>query len=95
MIGRGTRLLETEKINPWCTEKDVFLVLDCWDNFEYFKLNPKGKELKPQIASSGQVCSELRLDKIEKAQELTETGIVLKRNQPNSKTDHDLRLRIP
>jgi type I restriction enzyme R subunit len=42
MIGRGTRLLEASKIKPWCTEKDVFLILDCWDNFEYFKLQPKG-----------------------------------------------------
>jgi len=36
MIGRGTRLLEADKIKPWCTEKDRFLILDCWDNFEYF-----------------------------------------------------------
>ena len=49
MIGRGTRLLESSKPKPWCPEKDVFLILDCWDNFEYFKLNPKGKELKPQF----------------------------------------------
>ncbi|SFA58418.1 type I restriction enzyme, R subunit [Pedobacter suwonensis] len=49
MIGRGTRLLEPTKIKPWCTEKDSFLVLDCWDNFEYFKLNPKGKNLNSQI----------------------------------------------
>jgi type I restriction enzyme, R subunit len=27
----------------------MFLILDCWDNFEYFKLQPKGKELKPQL----------------------------------------------
>ncbi|MBW7939908.1 MAG: hypothetical protein H3C63_14220, partial [Candidatus Omnitrophica bacterium] len=46
---RGTRLLETSKPKPWCTEKEVFLILGCWDNFEYFKLNPKGKELKPQV----------------------------------------------
>ena len=38
MIGRGTRLLEPEKIKPWCPEKDRFLILDCWDNFEYFKV---------------------------------------------------------
>lgn len=43
MIGRGTRLLEPEKIKPWCTKKDSFLILDCWDNFEYFKLNPREK----------------------------------------------------
>jgi len=67
MIGRGTRLLEDQKIKPWCKKKDVFLILDCWDNFEYFKLNPKGKELKPQIPLPVRLFG-LRLDKIEKAQ---------------------------
>lgn len=66
MIGRGTRLLEESKIKPWCTEKDVFLIIDCWDNFEYFKLNPKGKELKPQLPLPVRLVG-LRLDKIEKA----------------------------
>ena len=46
MIGRGTRLLEPKKIKPWCTKKGKFLIIDCWENFEYFKLTPKGKELK-------------------------------------------------
>jgi type I restriction enzyme R subunit len=66
MVGRGTRLLEASKPKPWCTDKDVFLVLDCWDNFEYFKLNPKGKELKPQLPLPVRLLG-LRLDKIEKA----------------------------
>jgi len=66
MIGRGTRLLEPSKPKPWCTEKDVFLILDCWDNFEYFKLQPKGKELKPQLPLPVRLVG-LRLDKIEKA----------------------------
>lgn len=66
MIGRGTRLLEAKKIKPWCMEKDVFLVLDCWDNFEYFKLQPKGKELKPQLPLPVRLVG-LRLDKIEKS----------------------------
>ena len=66
MIGRGTRLLETNKPKPWCLEKDGFLILDCWDNFEYFKLQPKGKELKPQIPLPVRLVG-LRLDKIEKA----------------------------
>jgi type I restriction enzyme R subunit len=66
MVGRGTRLLETSKPKPWCTDKDVFLILDCWDNFEYFKLNPKGKELKPQLPLPVRLVG-LRLDKIEKA----------------------------
>ncbi len=66
MIGRGTRLLEADKAKPWCTEKDVFLILDCWDNFEYFKLQPKGKELKPQLPLPVRLVG-LRIDKIEKA----------------------------
>lgn len=43
MIGRGTRLLETNKIKPWCKEKGEFVIFDCWDNFEYFKLQPDGR----------------------------------------------------
>lgn len=66
MVGRGTRLLEASKPKPWCLEKDVFLILDCWDNFEYFKLNPKGKELKAQLPLPVRLVG-LRLDKIERA----------------------------
>jgi type I restriction enzyme R subunit len=77
MIGRGTRLLEPEKIKPWCTEKDNFLILDCWDNFEYFKLNPRGKELKGQISLPVRLFG-VRLDKIEKAIELNEIEITNK-----------------
>jgi len=85
MIGRGTRLLEAEKIKPWCTEKEVFLVLDCWDNFEYFKLKPKGKKLKPQIPLPVRLVG-LRLDKIEKAidsdqQEIVDREVVKLRKQ--------------
>ncbi|WLI89244.1 DEAD/DEAH box helicase family protein [Massilia sp. R2A-15] len=74
MVGRGTRLLETNKPKPWCIEKDVFLILDCWDNFEYFKLNPKGKQLKPQLPLPVRLVS-LRLDKIEKANDSGQTDI--------------------
>lgn len=66
MIGRGTRLLESSKPKPWCTEKDVFLILDCWDNFEYFKLQPKGKEPKAQLPLPVRLVG-LRLEKIETA----------------------------
>jgi len=75
MIGRGTRLLEPTKMKPWCATKDVFLILDCWDNFEYFKLNPKGKELQPQIPVPVKLFG-LRLDKIEKATEIAREEIV-------------------
>jgi type I restriction enzyme, R subunit len=80
MIGRGTRLLDEEKKKPWCTEKDVFLIIDCWDNFEYFKLNPKGKEIKPQIPLPVRLFG-LRLDKIEKALEIKDENIVQKEIQ--------------
>jgi type I restriction enzyme R subunit len=49
MVGRGTRVLDPEKIKPWCPEKDKFLIMDCWENFEYFKMKPKGRESKPTI----------------------------------------------
>lgn len=77
MIGRGTRLLEPEKIKSWCTQKDGFLILDCWDNFEYFKLNPRGKELKGQIPLPVRLFG-VRLDKIEKTIELNEAEITTK-----------------
>lgn len=66
MVGRGTRLLEPSKIRPWCTEKDNFLILDCWDNFEYFKLKPKGKKPSQQIPLPVRFAG-IRIDKIAKA----------------------------
>lgn len=77
MIGRGTRLLENDKIKPWCTVKNEFLVLDCWDNFEYFKINPRGKELKPQIPLPVRLFG-VRLDKLEKAAALNRIDITEK-----------------
>lgn len=80
MIARGTRLLEPEKIKPWCTQKDNFLILDCWDNFEYFKLKPRGKELKGQIPLPVRLFG-VRLEKIEEAQTQSKSEIVNKEIQ--------------
>jgi len=46
MIGRGTRVLKADPAlrKPWCPEKDKFLIIDCWANFEYFEMHPKGRE---------------------------------------------------
>ncbi|GAA3522236.1 hypothetical protein GCM10022393_40950 [Aquimarina addita] len=63
MIGRGTRLLDNNNLKPWCHEKDKFLIIDCWDNFEYFKLNPEGRKNKSQLALPIQLFS-LRLEKL-------------------------------
>jgi len=72
MIGRGTRLLEPTNIKPWCTKKEHFLIMDCWDNFEYFKLNPKGKELTNSIPLPIKLC-EIRINKIEYTLKTTPT----------------------
>jgi type I restriction enzyme, R subunit len=77
MIGRGTRLLESCKIKPWCPQKDIFLIMDCWDNFEYFKLNPKGKAIQQQIPLPVRFVG-IRLDKIQTALGKTEEKIALK-----------------
>jgi len=47
MIGRGTRVLHGDpaKRRAWCPEKDRFLIIDCWANFDFFRMNPKGREL--------------------------------------------------
>ena len=80
MIGRGTRLLEPEKLKPWCIQKDHFLILDCWDNFEYFKINPKGKEPKAQIPLPVRLFG-VRLEKIEEARTQGNSEIVNKEVQ--------------
>ncbi len=49
MIGRGTRLLPARR-KAWCQEKAGFLVIDCWGNFDFFKMHPKGYESKEQVA---------------------------------------------
>lgn len=45
MIGRGTRILEKDpsKRKPWCTHKDKFLIIDHWNNFEFFGEKPDGE----------------------------------------------------
>jgi type I restriction enzyme R subunit len=77
MIGRGTRLLEKNKLKAWCPEKDVFQIIDCWDNFDYFKLTPEGKEPKPQIPLPVRLVG-IRIDKIEAAQGLGQAQVAAK-----------------
>ena len=51
MIGRGTRVLPAPaKRKPWCPDKDEFLIIDCWANFDFFKMRPEGREPKAQVA---------------------------------------------
>jgi len=68
MIGRGTRVLEdpSAKRKSWCTEKDRFLIMDCWGNFDFFKMKPRGREPGSQIALPVRLFKS-RLDKLETA----------------------------
>jgi len=66
MIGRGTRLLEPKKMKPWCKEKNKFLIIDCWENFEYFQMNPTGKLDRPSKPIPVRLF-ETRLEKLDVA----------------------------
>jgi len=46
---RGTRVLDPTQLKPWCPAKDRFLIVDCWANFEYFDMHPKGREPGEQV----------------------------------------------
>jgi type I restriction enzyme R subunit len=63
MIGRGTRVLDNDRLKPWCLEKDRFLIIDMWENFEYFKETPKGREGKA-VKSLPVRLFEARLDEL-------------------------------
>ena len=43
MIGRGTRTLDKNNMKPWCPYKENFLIIDHWNNFEYFGEKPEGE----------------------------------------------------
>ena len=68
MIGRGTRVLEVEpaKRRAWCPDKDGFLIIDCWGNFEFFQMHPRGREPRPQVPLPVKLFRS-RLDKLEAA----------------------------
>ena len=77
MIGRGTRVLfdDPGQRKPWCLEKDRFLIIDCWGNFEYFDMHPTGPE--PRIAVSAPVrLFRSRLDELEAAMSAGDIDLV-------------------
>ena len=77
MIGRGTRVLDPDNIKPWCPDKDKFLIIDCWENFEYFKITPKGKEPKGTRPLPVRLF-ESRIDKLFVSQNNKNEAITLK-----------------
>jgi len=57
MIGRGTRHNSICKNREWLPNgnKDEFLIFDFWKVFDYFKMNPKGKEAPPTKAVTSRI----------------------------------------
>lgn len=76
MIGRGTRVLDDElaKRKPWCTQKDKFLIIDCWNNFKYFQMHPKGREPGSQMPLPVRLFH-ARLNKLEAALKLNKIEV--------------------
>jgi type I restriction enzyme, R subunit len=74
MIGRGTRTLEkdTNQRKPWCTHKDKFLIIDHWNNFEYFGEKPEGEAPPIQDAVPVKIFK-IRLAKLKYFQSLKDT----------------------
>lgn len=77
MIGRGTRVLEADPAlrKEWCPEKDRFLIIDCWGNFEYFRMEPRGREPGSQMPMPVRLFL-ARLDHLEAALHLGDTDTV-------------------
>ncbi len=55
MIGRGTRTLDKNNMKPWCPYKENFLIIDHWNNFEYFGEKPEGEVPDIQDAITSRV----------------------------------------
>ncbi len=77
MIGRGTRVLEDDrkKRKTWCPDKDGFLIIDCWENFERFDMDPRGREPGAQIPLPVRLFVK-RLDKLEAAISLERADVI-------------------
>jgi len=91
MIGRGTRILDPEKIKPWCPKKEKFLIMDCWENFEYFKMKPKGKEQKPTRPLPVRLF-EARLDKLLASLDAQDEPVIQKTKK---QIQHDIQTLPP
>jgi len=60
MIGRGTRNDETCKKKDWLPggKKENFLIFDCWNNFDWFNIHPKGREPSSSLALPSRIFLE-------------------------------------
>jgi type I restriction enzyme R subunit len=72
MIGRGTR--RSDNLFGDGQDKKEFVIFDCYKNFDFFDMHPKGFEPKPQKTSM-QVRFELMCDLLSKFKAKKETDI--------------------
>ncbi|MGH4049959.1 MAG: DEAD/DEAH box helicase family protein [Clostridium sp.] len=72
MIGRGTR--RCDNLFELGRDKNEFVIFDCYKNFEFFEMNPKGFVPKPQKTSL-QVRFEIMCKLLEKYKNQNETNI--------------------
>ncbi|MEL7598030.1 MAG: type I restriction-modification enzyme R subunit C-terminal domain-containing protein, partial [Clostridiaceae bacterium] len=72
MIGRGTR--RCDNLFGEGEDKKQFAIFDCYKNFEFFEMNPKGYEPKPQKTSL-QVRFEMMCKLLDKFKEKREYDI--------------------
>jgi len=77
---------DQKKRKPWCPEKDKFLIIDCWENFERFDMDPRGREPGAQIPIPVRLFVK-RLDKLE-------TGISLDRDDVVVRVIADLKADV-
>lgn len=80
MIGRGTRNDETCKKKDWIPagKKESFLIFDCWNNFDWFNIHPKGREPSSSIALPSRIFL-IRLNQYKILKEKKEGEEVLER----------------
>jgi type I restriction enzyme R subunit len=60
--------LDPDDMKIWCSQKDRFLIIDHWDNFERFDMKPEGEVPSTQIAIPVKIFR-IRLRKLELFQE--------------------------
>jgi type I restriction enzyme R subunit len=94
MIGRGTRVLDPDDIKPWCPKKENFLIMDCWENFSYFNMTPKGKEPKPTTPLPVRLfearINKLRISKKKNIEEIVQKTIIAVRKNLSELPKHSV-----
>jgi len=94
MIGRGTRVLDPDDIKSWCPKKENFLIMDCWENFSYFNMTPKGKEPKPTIPLPVRLfearINKLRISKKKNIEEIVQKTIIAVRKNLSELPEHSV-----